>query len=105
MLLPQKQPRLRPFFLLCGFHGSLIKPSLCTEGAREGGPPKVVEGSLREGTVRRRPHHCGPSRTPVPTVFDGRIGFPVQGKLSPKVTDELFIRSVRRTRYLSNKEK
>ena len=27
------------------------------------------------------------------------------GKLSPEVTDELFIQSVRRTRYLSNKEK
>ena len=36
---------------------------------------------------------------------DERKGFPVQGKLSPEVTDELFIRSVRRTRYLPNKEK
>ena len=27
------------------------------------------------------------------------------GKLSPEVTDELFNQSVRRTRYLSNKEK
>ena len=35
----------------------------------------------------------------------GGIGFPVQGKLSPEVTDELFNQSVRRTRYLSNKEK
>ncbi len=31
-------------------------------------PPSL---SPREGSGRRRPHHCGPSGTPVPTVLDG----------------------------------
>ena len=63
------------------------------------------EGSVRCLTEERRSYRPADGRWPPLHPSDGRKGFLEQGKLSPEVTDELFIRSVRRTHSLSNKEK
>ena len=70
-----------------------------------------VKGGLRAARIGQTPVGTAIGRPRADVVIgpydvrQGGIGFPVQGKLSPEVTDELFNQSVRRTRYLSNKEK